>query len=200
MRAEFWEPLVQSWNTPEWKAKSSQNTSNRAKFVGGKHTLGSQTYATLKLKADEKLGRPATVDELWMQSHAKKGTRPLDRLLRRERGEGSKEPEEINFQDNVEWVDAKAKESFKSYQKYVMEKYGDNTSKQPLFDLDTWIQAGKKKGRFDISDPQVLMTDQSLLYVADKIRINCATRKTTSQPCYFLKNFTLIQLYVFGKT
>ncbi|KAD7478379.1 hypothetical protein E3N88_01515 [Mikania micrantha] len=158
MRAEFWEPLVQSWNTPEWKAKSSQNTSNRAKFVGGKHTLGSQTYATLKLKADEKLGRPATVDELWMQSHAKKGTRPLDRLLRRERGEGSKEPEEINFQDNVEWVDAKAKESFKSYQKYVMEKYGDNTSKQPLFDLDTWIQAGKKKGRFDISDPQVLMT------------------------------------------
>ncbi|KAD5803604.1 hypothetical protein E3N88_14964 [Mikania micrantha] len=147
MRAEFWEPLVQIWNTPEWKAKSSQNTTNRAKFVGGKHTLGSQTYATLKLKADEKLGRPATVDELWMQSHGKKGTRPLDRLLRRERGEGSKEPEEINFQDNVEWVDAKAKESFKSYQKYVMEKYGDNTSKHPLFDHDTWIQAGKKKGQ-----------------------------------------------------
>ncbi|KAL8224610.1 hypothetical protein R6Q59_000450 [Mikania micrantha] len=158
MRAEFWEPLVQSWNTPEWKAKSSQNTTNRAKFVGGKHTLGSQTYVTLKLKADEKLGRPAMVDELWMQSHGKKRTRPLDRLLRHERGEGSKEPEEINFQDNVEWVDAKAKESFKSYQKYVMEKYGDNTSKHPLFDLDTWVQAGKKKGRFDISDPQVMMT------------------------------------------
>ncbi|KAL8200474.1 hypothetical protein R6Q57_011813 [Mikania cordata] len=117
MRGEFWEPLVQSWNTPEWKAKSSQSTTNRAKFVGGKHTLSSQTYVMLKLKADE----------LWMQSHGKKWTRPLDRLLSRKRGEGSKEPEEINFQYNVEWVDAKAKESFKSYKKYVMEKYGDNT-------------------------------------------------------------------------
>ncbi|KAD2392862.1 hypothetical protein E3N88_39839 [Mikania micrantha] len=123
-------------------------------FIGGKHTLGSQAYVTLKLKADEKLRRPTTVDELWMPSHGRKGTRPLDRLLRRERGEGSKEPEEINFQDNVEWVDAKAKESFK----YVIEKYGDNTRKHPLFDLDTWIQAWKKKGRFDISDPQVMMT------------------------------------------
>ncbi|KAL8251603.1 hypothetical protein R6Q59_035296 [Mikania micrantha] len=43
-----------------------------------------------------------------------------------------------------------------------MEKYGDNTSKHPLFDLDTWIQAGKKKGRFDISDPQVMMTGTQL--------------------------------------
>ncbi|KAL8200813.1 hypothetical protein R6Q57_012152 [Mikania cordata] len=39
-----------------------------------------------------------------------------------------------------------------------MEKYRDNTSKHPLFDLDTWIQAGKKKDRFNISDPQVMMT------------------------------------------
>ncbi|KAL8257121.1 hypothetical protein R6Q59_029162 [Mikania micrantha] len=125
MRAEFWEPLVQSWNTPEWKAKSSQNTANRAKLTGGKHTLGSQTYVTLKLKADE----------------------------------ATEEFEDINLQENVEWVDARAKESFKSYQKYVMEKYGDNTSKHPLFDLDTWVQASKKKGRlFDISDPQVMIT------------------------------------------
>ncbi|KAL8265847.1 hypothetical protein R6Q59_003191 [Mikania micrantha] len=71
--------------------------------------------AAVNKAGDEKLGRPATMDELWMLSHGKKGTRPLDRLLRRERGEGSKEQEEINFQDNVEWVDAKAKESFVSF-------------------------------------------------------------------------------------
>ncbi|KAL8200968.1 hypothetical protein R6Q57_012307 [Mikania cordata] len=61
---------------------------------------------------EEKLGRPATVDEIWMQSHGKKGTRPLDRLLKRERGECSADLEDINLQDNVKWVDSKAKESF----------------------------------------------------------------------------------------
>ncbi|KAL8224301.1 hypothetical protein R6Q57_019776 [Mikania cordata] len=152
MRTEFWEPLVQSWNTPDWKAKSSQNIANRAKSTRGKHTLGSQTYVTLKIKAirdEEKLGRPTTVDEIWMQSHGKKGTRPLDRLLKCE-------------QDNVEWVDSKAKESFESYQKYVNEKYGYDTSKHPLFDLDTWVQPGKKKERlFEISDPHVMTGAQS---------------------------------------
>ncbi|KAD4888451.1 hypothetical protein E3N88_20524 [Mikania micrantha] len=133
MRAEFWEPLVQRWNTLDGKSKSSQNTTNRAKFVRGKPTFGTQTYLMLKLKA----------------SHGKKGTRPLDRLLRRERGEDSEELEEINFEDIVESVDARAKVSFK----YVMEKYGKNTRKHPLFDLDTWVQACKKKGRLDISDP-----------------------------------------------
>ncbi|KAL8228179.1 hypothetical protein R6Q57_015763 [Mikania cordata] len=129
MRTEFWEPLVQSWNTPYWKAKSSQNIANRAKSTGGKHTLGSQTYVTLKIKAEEKHGRPATIDEIWMQSHGKKETRPLDR---------------------------------ESHQKYVNEKYGDDTSKHPLFDLDTWVQLGKKKGTlFDISDPHVMTGAQS---------------------------------------
>ncbi|KAL8224018.1 hypothetical protein R6Q57_019493 [Mikania cordata] len=111
------------------------------------------------------------VDEISMQSHWKKGTRPLDRLLRHERGEDSKEPKEINFQDNVEWVDALAKESFKSYQKYVMEKYGDNTSKHPLFDLDTWMQACKKKGRFDINDLQVIMTGSYLNLDPNKVQL-----------------------------
>ncbi|KAL8242951.1 hypothetical protein R6Q59_013253 [Mikania micrantha] len=127
--------------------------------------------------------------DIWMQSHGKKGTRPLDRLLRHERGEGSEEQEEMNFQDNVEWVDARAKESFKSYQKYVMEKYGDNTSKHPLFDLDAWVQAGKKKGRFDISDPQVMMTgtQSTLGTIISDLRGKGLTDKNNQQHNYAKK-------------
>ncbi|KAK1411493.1 hypothetical protein QVD17_38042 [Tagetes erecta] len=158
MRGEIWEPLVQYWNTPEWKAKSARNTTNRGKSTEGKHTLGAQTYATLKLKMDKKLGRPATVEEVWAQSHGKKGTRPLDRLSRHVEGECSKEYEsleDIDLQNNVEWVDSKAEESFRLYKEYVKEKYGDDTSKRPFFDIDTLV-GGKKSGRFDIRDPHVM--------------------------------------------
>jgi len=46
----------------------------------------------------------------------------------------------------------------------VKEKYGDDASKRPLFDQDSWVQAvgGKKKGRLygfnDIRDPHLMMT------------------------------------------
>lgn len=51
MGAKIWEDLIDKWNTDEWKKKSSQNIKNREKSTGGKHTLGSQTYVTVKLKA-----------------------------------------------------------------------------------------------------------------------------------------------------
>ncbi|XP_035835908.1 uncharacterized protein LOC118484118 [Helianthus annuus] len=167
MGAQIWETLIQYWNTKEWKDKSTQNKSNRGKSTGGKHTLGSQTYATLKQKMDKELGRSATVDEVWMQSHGKKGTRPLDILLSRRGGEDSQTADgldEIDLSSTVKWVDSRAENSLKSYKKYVKDKYGDDASKRPLFDEDSWIQAGggKKKGRIygfnDINDPQLLMT------------------------------------------
>ncbi|KAK1440633.1 hypothetical protein QVD17_06462 [Tagetes erecta] len=107
---------------------------------------------------DKKLGRPATVEEVWAQSHGKKGTRPLDRLSRHGEGECSKEYEsleDIDLQNNVEWVDSKAEDSFRLYKEYVKEKYGDDTSKRPFFDIDTLV-GGKKSGRFDIRDPHVM--------------------------------------------
>ncbi|XP_076944441.1 uncharacterized protein LOC143615093 isoform X1 [Bidens hawaiensis] len=64
MGAKIWEDLIDKWNTDEWKKKSSHNIKNREKSTGGKHTLGSQTYVTVKLKADQELGRSATVDEI----------------------------------------------------------------------------------------------------------------------------------------
>ncbi|KAD7477180.1 hypothetical protein E3N88_00316 [Mikania micrantha] len=148
MGSQIWEKLVEYWNTDDWKAKSSINASNRGKLIGGKHTLGSQTYVKLKRKADKLLGRPATVDEIWMQSHGKKGTRPLDKLLISKGGERSQEAgnlDEIDLQTIVKWVDTRAKDSL----------------------VNSWIQAvgERKKGRVygfsDISDPHVVMTGPS---------------------------------------
>ncbi|KAL8268208.1 hypothetical protein R6Q59_002006 [Mikania micrantha] len=170
MGSQIWEKLVEYWNTDDCKAKSSINASNRGKLIGGKHNLGSQTYVTLKRKADKLLGRPATVDEIWMQSHGKKGTRPLDKLLTSKGGERSQETgnlDEIDLQTTVKWVDTRAKDSLKSYKECVKKRYGDDASKQPLFDPDSWIQTvrGRKKGRVygfsDISDPHVVITSTS---------------------------------------
>ncbi|KAK9057744.1 hypothetical protein SSX86_022582 [Deinandra increscens subsp. villosa] len=167
MRCEIWESLVQKWNTPAWKAKSATNTTNRGKSNEGKHTLGSQSYVTLKLKLDDYFGRPATLDEIWMQSHGKKGTRPLDRLSSHKEGEGlelTDDLEEIDLENDVVWVDPKAKNSIISYKEQVKQKYTDGSNKRPIFDVHTWTEVvgGKKKGRLygfnDVSDPSVMMT------------------------------------------
>ncbi|KAL8239660.1 hypothetical protein R6Q59_016227 [Mikania micrantha] len=102
-----------------------------------------------------------------MQSHGKKGTRPLDTLLISKGGERSQEArnlDEIDLQNTVKWVDTRAKDSLISYKERVKKRYGDDASKQPLFDPDSWIQAvgGWKKGKVygfsDMSDPHVVMT------------------------------------------
>ncbi|XP_076949153.1 uncharacterized protein LOC143621697 [Bidens hawaiensis] len=90
-----------------------------------------------------------------------------DRLVSRRGGVGSEEAinlDEIDIPNDCDWVDTRAKDSLKSYQKYVKERHGDDASKHPLFDPDSWVQAvgGKKKGRLygfnDISDPHAVMT------------------------------------------
>ncbi|XP_076944443.1 uncharacterized protein LOC143615093 isoform X2 [Bidens hawaiensis] len=102
-----------------------------------------------------------------MQSHGKKETRPLDRLAGRKGGEGSGDAnalDEIDIHNDFDWVDTRAKDSLIPYHKYVKERHGDDASKRPLFDPDSWVQAvgGKKKGRLygfnDISDPHAVMT------------------------------------------
>ncbi|KAL8257601.1 hypothetical protein R6Q59_029642 [Mikania micrantha] len=63
---------------------------------------------------DKLLVRRATVDEIWIQSHGKKGTRPLDKLLISKGGEGSQKAgnlDEIDLLTTVKWVDTRAKDS-----------------------------------------------------------------------------------------
>ncbi|KAF5797328.1 putative transposase, Ptta/En/Spm, plant [Helianthus annuus] len=81
IRSEIWKQMLDHWNTPKWKAKSLRNKDIRSRATGGKHTLGSQSYVTLKRKAKRKLGRELTVREAWKQAHCRKGSRPLDKDL-----------------------------------------------------------------------------------------------------------------------
>ncbi|MFS7971591.1 putative transposase, Ptta/En/Spm, plant [Helianthus anomalus] len=48
IKTETWKQMIEIWNTPEWKARSQRNKNIRSESKGGKHTLGSQTYATAK--------------------------------------------------------------------------------------------------------------------------------------------------------
>ncbi|MFS7900451.1 putative transposase, Ptta/En/Spm, plant [Helianthus anomalus] len=48
MSQESWETLVHAWNTVSWKNKASQNSDNRGKVTGGRHTLGSKSFLTVR--------------------------------------------------------------------------------------------------------------------------------------------------------
>ncbi|MFS7927694.1 hypothetical protein Hanom_Chr04g00312131 [Helianthus anomalus] len=54
MSQESWEILVHAWNTVSWKNKASQNSDNRGKATGGRHTLGSKSFLTVRKKHGKK--------------------------------------------------------------------------------------------------------------------------------------------------
>ncbi|XP_076912541.1 uncharacterized protein LOC143570905 [Bidens hawaiensis] len=92
-----------------------------------------------------KLGRELTTHEMWKQSHCRKGSRPLDKdlsnsLVSEDDSEGSFEEENLN------WVDDRAKETWVNYNGYVVEKYGEEHSE---LDKDSWSRAvgGVKRGK-----------------------------------------------------
>ncbi|KAK1424862.1 hypothetical protein QVD17_20202 [Tagetes erecta] len=112
-----------------------------------------------KLSADKKLGREISFDEMWMQAHCKKGSRPLDKVSE---GEGLRDG--LDLEENVHqdvWSDVRSFQTYEKYKAYVVEKYGDEGT---LFDYDGWIQAsggmnkGKLYGLNNVSDPLALMT------------------------------------------
>jgi hypothetical protein len=51
IRTHIWKQMIDLWNTPAWRAKSLRNRDIRSNSIGGKHTLGSQSYATVQRKA-----------------------------------------------------------------------------------------------------------------------------------------------------
>ncbi|MFS7998453.1 putative transposase, Ptta/En/Spm, plant [Helianthus anomalus] len=51
IRSEIWKQMLDHLNTPKWKEKSSRNKEIRSRATGRKHTLGSQSYVTMKRKA-----------------------------------------------------------------------------------------------------------------------------------------------------
>ncbi|KAK1406438.1 hypothetical protein QVD17_41736 [Tagetes erecta] len=69
----------------------------------------------------------------------------------------------------------------------VKEKYGNDTSKRPLFDFDTWV-GGKKNGRFNIRDPHVMKMGTSPMLGASN---SCST--TTNEEVQQMKE-KIVQL------
>ncbi|KAD1878831.1 hypothetical protein E3N88_42172 [Mikania micrantha] len=121
-----------------WKDKSKRNSSNRSKSTS-KHTLGSQTFVTAKLRAEKKLGRDISWEEIWRQSHCKKGKRPLDKLSE----VGNPIIDDLDLEEDVqqqkdEWVDQRSYDTFEIYKGYLVEKYGEDDSQHPRFDEPLW--------------------------------------------------------------
>ncbi|KAL8188543.1 hypothetical protein R6Q57_029831 [Mikania cordata] len=138
--------MIGIWITPKWKSKSKRNVDIKSKSVGGKHTLGSQTYMTAKEK------RPRYSDvkphEMWKQSHCRKGSKPLDKDL----SSSSSLVSEVDSNENIEEenlvkVDDMANETWVKYDGYLVEKYGDERSNRPKFDEVLWsrVAGGKNK-------------------------------------------------------
>ncbi|KAL8259095.1 hypothetical protein R6Q59_027048 [Mikania micrantha] len=169
---ELWTTLVEAWNTASWKGKCSINIDNRRKAKGGRHTLGSKSFVTVRHNLDKALKRRASFDEYWLQTHAKKWSRPLDRLAGHSKSvtDGSGEVngvEETVQEQNVTWVDSRARESYETYKEYVQEKNAEDDNLDSEFDLDLWLRTtgGKKKGRLygssNTVDPYVVMAGAS---------------------------------------
>ncbi|KAI7751223.1 hypothetical protein M8C21_021292 [Ambrosia artemisiifolia] len=146
---DSWGTLVEAWNADSRKGKSSQNSENKGKAIGGRHTLGSKSFVTEKT-----LKRHANIGKFWLQTHAKKGSRPLDilsgcsRLL--ENGSREVDGVEESIQEhNVTWVDTRAGEAYSTYNEYIIKKYGEDTSLHPKIDMDLWSQTTGGKKRVD---------------------------------------------------
>ncbi|KAI3745044.1 hypothetical protein L1987_58144 [Smallanthus sonchifolius] len=138
---------------------------NREKSIGGKYTLGSQTFVSAKLKAAKIVGHEFPFRQMWRQSHCKKGFRPLDKFPECT----CSVVEDIDLEEDVEeqnlkWVDERSHETWKTYEGYLEEKYGNDASKHREFDPDLWPRAvrGKNKekiyGLSNIGDPLGLIT------------------------------------------
>ncbi|KAL8230131.1 hypothetical protein R6Q59_000543 [Mikania micrantha] len=122
---------------------------------------------------DKKFGHETLFRDMWMQSRCRKGSRPLDKVSEcnspvvnvfdEETDEGIDSEENVQEQ-NLNWVDERSSETWKIYEGYLVEKYGDDESKHPEYDSDLWFRAtgGKNKGKLygfsNVSDPQALLT------------------------------------------
>ncbi|KAL8265315.1 hypothetical protein R6Q59_023445 [Mikania micrantha] len=159
IRTDIWKQMIGIWNTPEWKAKSKRNSDIKSKSIRGKHTLGSQTYMTAKRKAlfiniNSTFFRLRYSDvscnlmRCGSNHIASKGSRPLDKDLSCSSSLVSDVDSEENIEEeNLVWVDDRAKETWDKYDGYLVEKYGDERGKHPKFDKDLWSRAAGGKNK-----------------------------------------------------
>ncbi|KAD7477732.1 hypothetical protein E3N88_00868 [Mikania micrantha] len=94
------------------------------------------------------LGRERQPHEMWKQSHCRKGSRPLDKDLSSSSSHVSDVDSEENIEeDNLVWVDERAKETWVKYDEYLVDKYGDERSNHPKFNEVLWSRAAGGKNK-----------------------------------------------------
>ncbi|MQM14870.1 hypothetical protein Taro_047804 [Colocasia esculenta] len=122
MRKEYWMELCVTWGGEKWNENSIKAKLNRAAHPEANvHTSGSVPFATHKARLEAQLKRPSQFQELFDQTHKKKGT--------------------------DDYISQKAREVAESYSRGMDERYEDN-SQHPKLDPDIWVAVSRapKKG------------------------------------------------------
>ncbi|MQM10491.1 hypothetical protein Taro_043385 [Colocasia esculenta] len=126
MRKEYWIELCEIWEGEKWNENSTKAKQNRAAHPEANvHTSGSVSFATHKARLEVQLKWPPQFQELFDETHKKKGTN--------------------------DYISEKAREvaASESYSRGMDERYGDD-SQSPELDPDIWVVASgaPKKGHF----------------------------------------------------
>ncbi|MQL76799.1 hypothetical protein Taro_009201 [Colocasia esculenta] len=122
MRKEYWTELCDILGAEKWNENLNKAKKNRAAHPEANlHTSGSVSFATHKARLEVKLKRPPQFQELFDETHKKKGTN--------------------------DYISEKAREVAESYSRGMDERYGDD-NQRPELDPDIWVAAfgAPKKG------------------------------------------------------
>ncbi|MQM17669.1 hypothetical protein Taro_050643 [Colocasia esculenta] len=122
MRKEYWMELCVIWGGEKWNENSVKAKLNRVAHPKATvHTSDSVSFATHKARLEARLKRPPQFQELFDQTHKKKGT--------------------------DDYISEKAREVVESYIRGMDERYGDDSQSLEL-DPDIWVATSRapKKG------------------------------------------------------
>ncbi|MQM11450.1 hypothetical protein Taro_044358, partial [Colocasia esculenta] len=122
MRKEYWTELCDIWGAEKWNENSNKAKQNRATHPEANlHTSGSVSFATHKARLEVQLKRPPQFQELFDETHKKKGTN--------------------------DYISEKAREVAESYSRGMDERYGED-NQRPELDPNIWVAASgaPKKG------------------------------------------------------
>ncbi|MQM22594.1 hypothetical protein Taro_055649, partial [Colocasia esculenta] len=115
MRKEYLIELCEIWGGEKWNENSAKAKQNRAAHPEVNiHTSGSISFATHKARLEVQLKQAPQFQELFDETHKKKGT--------------------------DDYISEKAREIAESYSRGMDERYGDD-SQCPELDPDIWVAA-----------------------------------------------------------
>ncbi|MQM21958.1 hypothetical protein Taro_055005 [Colocasia esculenta] len=107
MRKEYWTELCDIWGAEKWNENSNKAKQNRAALPEANlHTSGSVSFATHKARLEVQLKRPPQFQELFDETHKKKGTN--------------------------DYISENAREVAELYSRGMDERYGDDNQRPEL--------------------------------------------------------------------